>query len=147
MERFEKCFSYDSIVRELCKARIKVATDRHDALFLHNMFPASDNQEAVSAKRWGSVPSDIFPPRRQWHRFRSRHRGGKPAAELNQEALINAIKILRKTSPEIQWVRKLDEAVANIQQRVLRSDTFIFSRPEIRFLRKSPDTPEYRPSS
>jgi hypothetical protein len=144
MKKFGQYFSEEAIIRELCKARIKLASKRHDNLFLHNIIPAYEGAEAVTPNNWGSIPLDIFPPRWQWHSFRPKLRRSKASADLDLQTLFRAIRILQRKSPGAPWVIKLNNVVDRIQQRVLGRGAFAFSKPEIVFIKKSPAGDDYR---
>jgi hypothetical protein len=65
---FHEYFSEEAIIHELCRARIKHAAKRHDAQFFNNIDVQSARPDILEPRDWGNIPSDIFPPRRGWHR-------------------------------------------------------------------------------
>lgn len=144
MSSFADYFSAKSTIEELCRARVMLARTRHDAAFSHNIAPDSTPAHAITPD-WGSIPEDIFPPRRQWHRFRSKHREGSNAADLNYCALRRAVFELRKKEPYAPWAMKLDETVKAIRRRVMSARPFHFQRPKVIAIKKKPGSHEYRP--
>jgi hypothetical protein len=87
MRSFKDHFSDEAIIQELCRARITLATTRHDAAFFHNISESSAPAHDILPQNWGKIPVDIFPPRSVWHRFRPKHRAGLQAADINYRAL------------------------------------------------------------
>ena len=140
---FEEAFSDQAIVRELCRARVRLAQDRRQALFLHNICASKQGPHQVVPKNWGSIRADIFPPRRQWHRFRRKQRGTLASETISIEALKRSIQHFRSTAPETPWVRRLNDTVTRIRTRVFDS-TFKFQEPQIVFQVKDEQKHTYR---
>lgn len=132
---FQEHFSEEAIIRELCRARIKHAAKRHDAQFLHNIDQQSTRPDLLPPDDWGSIPSEIFPPRRDWHRYRPKRRGTMAPFAINVETLLRATLALRKSEPAESWARNLERTVAEIQSRVLSQRTFRFTKPRILYAR------------
>lgn len=113
---FETYFSNDSILRELAKHRVRLADTRNRSLFIHRI-----SKQAISrAAQTGSDRDRLgkmFPPRREWHACRARraNRDGRPAADLNLDALIAAVSRSRRKSPNSPWVQCLDAEIAAIR--------------------------------
>jgi len=128
---FDEAFSDEAIIRELCRARLKLTQERRQVLFFHNICADSKNPRDIVPKNWRSIPTDIFPPRRQWHRFRRRHRQSRPSEQLNLEALQRAIHHYRAKSPTTPWVLRLNKAIEKIRTRVFSDQPVEFQRPEI----------------
>jgi hypothetical protein len=147
MNEFQNTFSESNIVRELCKARIKLAKKRHDRAFLHNIRKDHPATHDLVPKNWRAISLKIFPPRRQWHRFRPymSRRGSRPPLDINVETLFRATIKLKKLSPGAPWAKKLDKTVARIRKRALSKGKFKFSPPSISPIEKNPATHEYRP--
>jgi hypothetical protein len=131
MPPFVDCFSDEAIIAELCRARINLAAKRHAAGFLHNIARTVPAAHLLSATDWGSIPLDIFPGRRQWHRFRAKRRGNAQAQDLNFRALYTAVVALRRQVPQPAWARKLHQTLRRIRQRVLSPRPFHFKPPSI----------------
>jgi hypothetical protein len=144
MKAFADFFSDEAIIRELCAARVKLATRRHETAFLHNISHTATAPDEVPPKGWASIPADIFPSRRSWHRFRRRFRGSAAAEDINLAALLKAVLTLRVETPRAPWVRKLNRTVRAIRVRVFSSKPFRFSRPTIIPVPKKPGSHEYR---
>lgn len=145
MSRFEDYFSDESIIRELCKARVLLAKKRNEALFLHRISkdrPAPDRPKPSSPD---AVPLDIFPPRRRWHSFRPANRGERDSLCLNQQALYCAVLALRRRTSHAPWVQKLEQRVAVIRHRALSTSSFRFNPPRVFAGEKDHRKHEYRP--
>ena len=145
MLSFVDHFSEEAIIAELCRARVKLATKRHEAAFLHNIAHTAPPPHQVSPPDWGTIPLDIFPPRRQWHRFRLKRRGTAQPLELCFRALYAAVLTLRNQAPQPAWAQKLQQTVTNIRQRVLSSRPLHFKPPTIVPLSKERGGHLYRP--
>ncbi len=145
MPLFAEYFSEENLIYELCRARVKLAGKRHDAAFLHNMARTARPPHEVPPPDWGAIPLDIFPGRREWHRFRTKQRGNTPAVEVNHRALYKAVTALRQRTPQPPWASKLDQIVKRIRNRVLSTRPFYFAPPSIIALPKEPGGHLYRP--
>jgi hypothetical protein len=130
MTTFETYFSNDRVIRELCRARVRLADRRHEALFFHNIDASQRSAEEVPAVGWGEIPTDIFPPRKLWNRYRPHYREGQHR-DINLETLVNAVRHLSKDQPNADWARRLSETVAMIRDRALYHTPFVFSAPAI----------------
>jgi hypothetical protein len=142
---FVEYFSEEAIIRELCRARIKHAAKRHDAQFFNNIDVQSIRPDVLAPGDWGNIPSDIFPPRRSWHRYRPERRHGTAPFALNVETLYRATVALRRLHPGRIWARNLAHVVRAIQSRVLSRRGFRFKRPSIVPIRKDHGGDFYRP--
>ncbi len=142
---FDRYFTDKEIIRQLCKERVKLAGQRHDKMFLHNISRDCPRPALSKPSNWGSVPLEIFPPRRMWHRFRGRigARIGS-SADINLGALVSAVMTLRRTTPDAPWVRSLNEVIRRIQRRALHAEMFRFGRPAIIGEEKELGTNVYR---
>jgi hypothetical protein len=145
MAAFAACFSEETIIEELCRARIKLAGKRHDAAFQHNITCTARAPHTLLPSDWGTISATIFPSRRLWHRFRPKQRQNMPAADLNQRALYTAVMVLRRQTPKPAWAQALDEVVNRIRNRVLSKRPFRFQQPTIIPLLKQPGGHVYRP--
>jgi len=145
MVPFAAYFSEETIIRELCRARIKLAGKRHEAAFGHNIDRAARAPHKIPASDWGPISEHIFPSRRVWHRFRAKQRHDAPAAGVNERALYAAVMALRLQIPKPAWAQALDRVVKRIRQRVLSNRAFNFRPPTIIPLLKQPGTHIYRP--
>lgn len=155
---FEGFFSRDSILRELCKARIKLAKKRSDNLFYYRI-ASGISQDATRSTRDSSAELNaLFPPRRLWHRYRPRperrycRSGAGPAAEvdgtsltLNLQALLSAVHCLGRIRPQPEWATRLEKKIEAIRRRVLESAIFCFEPPRITPVPKDPGGHTYRP--
>jgi hypothetical protein len=136
---FEIYFAPDRIIRELCRARVKWAERRNEALFLHNIDRSQPSAEEIPAANWGDIPTDIFPPRKSWNRYRRRSDGD------NLETLVCAVRYLSRETPEATWARHLADTVEMIRERALSQRPFVFSAPRIVPEVKDRDQRTYRP--
>lgn len=141
-------FGEREVIRELCKARVKLASSRHEKQFLNNIRPA-DDIALTTPKAWGNIPVDIFPPRRQWHSFRSKDRRRQgvplPSSDVATDALFRAVTELKRRTPDATWAVNLDAVVARILHRAFAEENFAFSKPTIVPAEKNPQRHEYRP--
>ena len=145
MRSFEQHFAEKSIIEELCRARIQLASSRHAAAFFHNIAHTAKATHTVSPLAWGHIQVDIFPPRRQWHRFRPKRRDRIEAAEVQYEALLRAVTVLRVATPDADWVKNLQATIDGIRKRVLSNRAIRFRPPTILAERKEPNGHRYRP--
>jgi hypothetical protein len=145
MRSFKDHFSDEAIIQELCRARITLATTRHDAAFFHNISESSAPAHDILPQNWGKIPVDIFPPRSVWHRFRPKHRAGLQAADINYRALCRAVLELRQRTPPPAWAAKLQQAIDGIRGRVLSAKPFRLKPPAVIPVRKEPKGHQYRP--
>ena len=138
LKTFEGYFSDEVIVNELCRFRVKLAKKRNDALFLHRI--SSDAQRISDGHEL-----QIFPPRRQWKRFRPARRGKQGSLKSNLTALRRAVAVLRLKKPKPKWARELERFVTAIRNRALAPTTSKFNPPRILPGEKDPAKHEYRP--
>ncbi|MBI1355766.1 MAG: hypothetical protein GC160_15610 [Acidobacteria bacterium] len=143
MSDFAEFFSGDAIIRELCKARLSIASQRHEALFLHNIDRTKRPAEEVPIT-WGDVSLEIFPPRRQWNRHRPKDRSGR-GRNIALETLLRAVRRLTKETPTASWVGRLKATVAAIRARALDAPGFAFASPTIMPEVKDAKSHAYRP--
>ena len=137
MPQFEEQFRDDVIIRRLCKVRFKDASSRHKRLF-HRQINSDVPMPALPEML------DLFPPRRQWNRFRNRIRRKNSDEDQNLTALLRATINLRTEFPNAPWVQRLNERIQSIRQRALEQATFAFNPPTIRAEEKSPGSNEFR---
>lgn len=148
MSTHQPFFGEREVIRELCKARVKLAASRHEKQFLQNIRPRKDSGPEAP-KTWGDVPLDIFPPRRQWHSFRLkwRRKGGVPrsSSNVNAETLFRAVIALRERNPNAEWAVRLQTVVDRILAKTFGDNPFVFGAPVIIPAEKNPAKHEYRP--
>lgn len=140
MDSFEQTFSYRAVLKELCKARIKVAKKRNDQLFLHRI-----SANSRISRVYGKELNDLFPPRRAWKRFRLRQRSGRSSFAISVATLVRAVLTLGRTDPNAAWLGKLNDKIEEIRSEALTNQAFEFSQPRIIPQKKSPQGHEYRP--
>jgi Reverse transcriptase (RNA-dependent DNA polymerase) len=143
LDLFDKLFSAESVIRELCKERAKLAKKRNDRQFLHRI--SKDTPGMPSASSEDKALEKMFPPRRRWHSFRARNRGTKPSYDLNVEALFRAVMTLRAAGTPEPWAEELDGRVQEIRRRALLETPFAFVPPRISPKEKDNDRHKYRP--
>ena len=145
MQSFEDNLSEEVVIQELCRARVTLATNRHDAAFFHNIAQSATPAHDIVPRDWGKIPVDIFPPRRTWHRFRPKHRAGLQAAETNYRGLYDAVLELRQQTPPPAWAIRLQKAIDAIRGRVSSPKPFVLRPPTVIAVKKEPSGHQYRP--
>jgi hypothetical protein len=140
---FHYTFSDDSVIRELCKERAKLAGKRNDSQFLHRIDENHSNAPVMS--KTDEDLEKMFPARRRWHRYRSLNRAGKSSYDLNVEALFRAVTKLRTYSPPEAWLQALNERVRSIRDRVMATTKFSFAAPRVCAIEKEKGSHKYRP--
>jgi len=144
---FEGHFTDKEIIRQLCKERVKLARQRHDRMFLHNISSQRLPPSLGKPSHWeDDVPLEIFPPRRLWHRFRpaANLRCGS-SVDINEAALLKAVMTLRKKTPHATWAKNLQLVVEDIRKRATGTASFSFNEPTILEEEKEPGTNVFRP--
>lgn len=142
--KFDDYFSEEAIIRELCRARIKLAAKRHDAQFFHNINRKTPSAANLRANDWGGIPQNIFPPRRTWHRYRPRNRG-RGASALQVETLFRATTAQLQLVPTAVWARNLKRVLTTLRNRALAQAHFTFKEPKIILVPKDATSQIYRP--
>ena len=118
MLKFDDFFSPANITRELCKARLSLADRRHEALFYHQIDRSRDSAEKVKIpETWREIPTDIFPSRRLWSRYRAKDRRGQ--SDPNLSMLVRAVHKLLEETPDAPWAVRLKRVVNEVAQRAL----------------------------
>lgn len=145
MRSFEDHFSDEAIIQELCRARITLATTRHDAAFFHNISESATPAHEIPPRDWGKISAEIFPPRRVWHRFRPKDRTGLQSANTSYRALCRAVLELRQQTPPPEWAAKLQRVIDGMRGRVLSARPFLLKAPTVIPVRKEPKGHNYRP--
>ena len=149
MDDESRFFTEREVIRELCKARIKLAASRHEHFFLNNIRPGNARARKESFGEDLSLDR-LFPPRGQWHQFRPRWRrdmNGVPrtSTNVNIDTLFRAVMVLRERTPDARWAKELNAAVARILHRAFDEANFEFTTPDIVPAPKNPSQHEYRP--
>lgn len=144
MASFGEAFSSERIIRELCKARVRLAEQRHEALFYHNIDKSRRSAAEIEPTNWGEITEDIFPSRKLWNKFRPKDRDHTSDVTLN--TLLRAVHRLRKQAKKEPWVAGMDRVVSSIRSRVL-SASFSFRAPLIVKEVKDQQAQTYRPLS
>jgi hypothetical protein len=141
---FSEYFRDENIIRQLCKARVRLARRRHEDQFFQNI--TSDLEPRSRSSDSLVVLGNIFPPRREWHRSRPRldRRRRRSTQNLNVESLLRATLVLRSGSRE-PWARNLENTVGRIRSRAVSGKRFEFDKPSIRPGEKKRGRHEYRP--
>ena len=148
MRKFQDFFSFDSIVKELCRERMKLARARHDAVLFNRV--SADQRCAEKKRRTMAADLDgLLPRRRLWQNFRKRpaDRFRKDAKSINQDALRTAVRVLMRKPADSPWVEKLCARVTRIRDRALHDLNFRFASPVVVGKPKKPGAHEYRPIS
>lgn len=145
MKSFDEQFSEEAIIYELCRARVKLASKRNEALFLHRIscdIPGVGDEHGNAAQLCA-----MLPPRRQWHRFRPSLKDRDPASGVNPNlrSLCKAVTILRTQFPQELWVMLLNAAVQRIRERALDFKVQPFGAPHISAVPKDKKQHIYRP--
>jgi hypothetical protein len=123
MPTLNESFADDQIISHLCKERLKLAASTNDRQYISRL--VGDVAEAQS----DGLLSQLLPSRRQWSRHRPRHR----RSGLNPDllALKNTVRALRHQSPAQPWVNELNRFIGSVQARVLGSEPFALTPPDI----------------
>lgn len=137
--KFENYFSAKTIIQELCRARVKLADHRNEALFFHDIDRSQRSAEEILATDWGEIATDIFPARKLWSRYRRR------SGYDNLETLVCAVRCLSQETPQAGWAKRLRDTVEAIRYRALSQAPFVFAPPGIRPEVKNPSKHTYRP--
>ena len=131
------------IIRELCKARLRLADQRHDVLFYHQIDKSFRSAEKVPIpETWREIPVDIFPSRKLWSRFRAKDRTHE--SDPNLKTLMRAVHCLSEATPGAAWVGCLNRVVNEIANRALSGDVSL-SKPLIIKEAKNREKQTYRP--
>ena len=132
MKPFTEYFTTEQIIRELCKARMKLAEQRNEQQYIGRLVGGHPQRHFADAV------DNMLPTRKAWHPFRPRYRysGKSPDCAALQRATLT----LRTTQPSAPWVSRLEAFINQVQQRVLHAPTFTFAKPEVRWeLKKDND--------
>lgn len=120
MHSYEDYFSSDKITEVLLELRTRAAKVAHKKYFYSNL-------SVSSGKTPKSDLPPIFPPRRQWNRFRPKTR---KQGNIELITLKNAVSWHSRSGSTISWFRRLTKVVEQIQTEAL-SGKFSFSSPQI----------------
>jgi hypothetical protein len=142
MVAFEQYVSSDRIIRELCRARVRLAERRHESLFYHNIDGSQKPAEEIVPPNWDEIHEDIFPSRKQWSRYRPKNRGQISDVTLN--TLLRAVHDLGRKTPNAPWAQRLSGTVSDIRERAL-DNAFSFRVPKIVKEAKDQTARTYRP--
>jgi hypothetical protein len=134
MNTLKQYFSDNQIIRELCKARVKLAKQRNERQYLGRL---------IGRQTHRVVDDDVgilLPPRKAWPQFRPLVR--QTIKDVDLVSLERAALTLRRAQPRLPWVIRLNTFINKVQSRVLNSPTFTFAPPEVRWELKKRN--EYR---
>jgi len=146
---FSSFFSDREVILQLCKERVKLAKQRHEAMFLFNIDPRNPKPKLEKPLHWDEgIALDIFPPRRAWKSFRARRsERDRSSIDVNLNSLIKAVLTLRKENPTAPWVQRLNEVVKRIRERALSDQQFAFGAPTVLAEEKEKGSGVFRPLS
>jgi len=133
---WEDAFSYDAIVRQLAKERIKLATKSSKRLFFDRMRPIG--------KECSSALPEIFPPRRSWAKHRPKQRSGLDRKDVQIVSILNTIDSANRCATLPPWTQRLNQLVTEIQSRALSETAPLIQKPKIRFVTKQRSKNEFR---
>jgi hypothetical protein len=132
----EAHFSDSKIIQLLVRYRIKAAwitaKKRKDRSMTDNENLCFD---AISVEK-------LLPPRRKWHRFKSKHRRGLDRTMIAYTTLFRATMSLRHEGAE--WAHNLETFIRRVQRRALSQRDFTFGPYRI-FAQRKDGKQEYRP--
>lgn len=134
MDRFERYFAFNAIVKTLATLRVSVAAKRH----VHQMY-WSRLQGLKSPK--DRYPCDelsaLLPPRRLWRRGKKEMRARKSTDTISSESIVRVVCGMQKAGclPET-WGKQLLDFCDSARKRVLRGDV-VFCPPRIALIRKN----------
>ncbi len=119
MHSYKYYFSEEQITEVLLDLRTRAAKTAHKKYFYSNLSKSAGETSKID------LPP-IFPPRRQWNRFRPKTR---KQGNFELITLKNAIAWHVRTKSKKPWFRRLTKTVSEIQKAAL-SGEFRFSAPQ-----------------
>ena len=121
--KLENYVTEETILRQLCRMRIKLARSNHDHLYVRRLL---ENRKISSFR---DAISHLLPPRKSWSQFRRRFRFN--AADPNLASLLYAARSGLASTPQALWVIEFRRFVAEVQERVLAATSFSVASPTI----------------
>jgi hypothetical protein len=112
------------IIRAVTPTRIKLAESRRKALSIARI--AGRNMPMIEKE----LPA-IFPPRRQWEKFRPRKPGGKSEDQLRTESLIRCMFTGLRENRGERWADELRLFIYNLQNRITGSNQLELDPPRV----------------
>ena len=132
---FSSFFSFEAIVRQLAKWRVRAMARRRDAAFYAaHVKGAPQPEEAVACEA-----ARYLPPRNAWRRPRAVKRCRRSAEEVAMQSILRTVCGFRRAGrlADVPWGRELERLVAQVNARMSRDD-FAFDAPKI-FLKPKGD--------
>ena len=115
----------ERILRQLCKARIKLARDHHEKDYVGRLL------DKPSQPKRGQEIRELLPPRQTWSAYRPRYRSR--VADPNLQSLLCAARTGLDSSRPDPWVIRFKAFVADVQNRVLRDGPSSFASPTVKW--------------
>jgi hypothetical protein len=103
------------IIRAVAPSRIQLAESRRQALSIARI--AGQNIPMIEKE----LPA-IFPPRRQWEKFRPRKHGGSSEEQLRAESLIRCMSTGLHENRGEKWTYELRLFIDDLQSRITGSE-------------------------
>lgn len=130
---FSSFFSFDAIVRQLVKWRVRAMMRRREAAFYAahvKGMPQPEEAVACEAARY-------LPPRNVWKRPCAAKRSRCSAEKIAMQSIARTVCGFRKAGrlADVSWGRELERLVAQVTARMSRDD-FSFNAPKILLRRK-----------
>lgn len=150
MKEFIHYFNDEAIIKYLCKQRAKIAKNRNKKQVIHSLsnsakFNHHVNEHQKYFNKEMTYQSEfiifqrnfiidlnsILPSRKKWvtlgqdQRINRRNNQSISSSDRNVYSIIKTIKHFRKYSPEVPWLKKLDEFIQEIKSAVISEDYVI----------------------
>lgn len=130
---FSSFFSFDAIVRQLAKWRVRaMARRRETAFYAEHVKGAPQPEEAVACEA-----ARYLPPRNAWRRPRAAKRCRRSAENVAMQSIVRTVCGFRRAGQlaDVPWGRELERLVSQVNARMSRDD-FAFDAPKILLKRK-----------
>ncbi|WP_181308180.1 reverse transcriptase domain-containing protein [Rufibacter sp. XAAS-G3-1] len=141
MKAYEDYFSSESIIKLLCRQRIKLAKKRHEKHLLRDISLHGSTKRHLGIKKDYGF-SSMFPPRRTWVRFNNIQRlKYKNSSDLNVAALYYTILETHKlvSSSKLfppDWYLNLQTFILSVQKEIAGLTPLKLQPPETRPIKK-----------
>jgi hypothetical protein len=112
------------IIRAVAPSRIQLAESRRQALSIARI--AGQNIPMIEKE----LPA-IFPPRRQWEKFRPRKHGGSSEEQLRSESLIRCMSTGLHENRGEKWTYELRLFIDDLQSRITGSENLELESPRV----------------
>lgn len=137
MDTFESYFSFENILRQLCKYRIQAARKRHKLHLIRDVSLSNRSlQDFINLHPIDDILKQILPPRRQWISIKKEHRTiYKSSIKRNRLILYRTViktHISSDCNPKPEWYINLIRFIETVRECVGNNSNYIISKPSIR---------------